>query len=125
MITSGLRKTPHTRRSSAGAFGDIFTRQTITSYKNILEALFEFNNKTMEIDDSFFIPMIKHVIDRASKRCPNQDVQDELTTFALQLYTNIWLIQAKESEPDFDEEQEMSNAREVFLGHYKSHSRVT
>ena len=118
-------KIPHTRRSSAGAFGDIFTMQIITSYKNIIAALFEFNNKTVELDDSFFIPMIKHVIDRASKQCSNQDMQDELTTFALQLYTDIWLIQAKEGEPDLDEEQEMSDAREAFLDYYKSHYRVT
>ncbi len=98
--------------------------QIITSYKNTIEALFEFNDKTVELDDSFFIPMVKHVIDRAMKQCPNQGMQDELTTFALQLYTNTWLIQAKESEPDFDEKQEMADAREAFLGYYKSHSRV-
>jgi len=125
MITSGLRTPPHTHRFSGGVFGDIFTMQIIASYKNIIEALFEFNNKTRELDDSFFIPMIKHVIDRVSKQYSNQDVQGELTTFALQLYTNTWLIHAKESEPDFDEAQEISDAREAFLGYYKSHYRVT
>ena len=125
MITSGLRTPPHTHRFSGGVFGDIFTMQIIASYKNIIEALFEFNNKTRELDDSFFIPMIKHVIDKASKQCSNQDVQGELTTFALQLYTNTWLNYAKESESDSDEEQEISDAREAFLDYYKSHYRVT
>jgi hypothetical protein len=96
-----------------------------TSYKKCLEALFEFNYKTRELDDSFFIPMIKHVIDRVSKQCSDQNIQDELTSFALQLYINVWLSQVKEDEVDCNEKQESTEAQEAFRGYYKSHYRVT
>ena len=98
--------------------------QIITTYKNIIEALFDFHNKTQELDDSFFIPTIKHVINSVSRQSSHQNFREELTAFAMQEHVENFLNRVRESEPNCKKTQEIADVREVFVGYYNSHNSI-
>ena len=53
------------------------TQDIIIGSKAILTGLFEYNNQTNELDDSFFIPMVKEWISNITENFENVDMEEE------------------------------------------------
>lgn len=91
--------------------------------KAILHDYFDFYCE-QTLDDTEYIPVVKIVIDAmvksmASDRFDMKDIQvvkNSLTEFNCDLYTNRWLIQAKEAENgnSLNEEEESEAAKYYF-----------
>ena len=89
--------------------------------KSILHDFFDFYRK-QGLDDVEYIPIVKIIINGASKPIPFSDlsdadiqhIKDTLKEINRDLYVGIWLKHAKEDEGNINVEEETESARYYF-----------
>ncbi len=95
--------------------------------KSIISGMFRQNREEPEIDDSYFMPMLRTCINTLVENSrqagvPKSEVKtihDALYRNALDEYVKGWLQNAREDGSDFDEEEEIEEATESFEGFYE------
>jgi hypothetical protein len=95
--------------------------------KSIISGMFRQNEEDPEIDDSYFMPMLKTCINTTVENVrqaghPESEItaiHDALYQHCLDLYIKGWLAHAREDETDIDEEAEVEDATESFLSFYE------
>ncbi|NIM82252.1 MAG: hypothetical protein GTN68_29275 [Candidatus Aminicenantes bacterium] len=103
------------------------TQEIIIGAKAILTGLFEYNNQTDELDDSFFIPMIKaciqklieHVEEIGASGEEKKEIYENLFEHAIEEYTKEWISNITENFENVDIEKEKKVAREEFISYYE------
>lgn len=99
----------------------------ILGAKSIISGMFRQNEEDPEIDDSYFMPMLKTCIHTTVENVrqaglPESEItaiHDALYQHCLDLYIKGWLAHALEDETDIDEEAEVEDATESFLSFYE------
>jgi hypothetical protein len=89
--------------------------------------MFAQNREDPEIDDSYFMPMLKTCINKVEENSRTaglskseiKTIHDALYQHALDEYVKGWLLSAREDYPDFDEEEEIEDATEKFGAFYE------
>lgn len=97
--------------------------------KAIISGMFRQNREEPEIDNSYFMPMLKTCINNLVENCreagvPKSEVKtihDALYQHALDEYVKGWLLDASEDSSDFDEEEEIEEATETFEAYYEGY----
>jgi hypothetical protein len=95
--------------------------------KSIISGMFRKNREDTEIDDSYFMPMLKTCINTVVENSrkaglPKSGIKtmhDALYQHALDEYVKGWLQNAREDSPDFDEAEEIEDATEKFVAFYE------
>ncbi|MGO9571647.1 MAG: hypothetical protein ACLP5H_29325 [Desulfomonilaceae bacterium] len=95
--------------------------------KAIISGMFRKNEEDTEIDDSYFMPMLKTCIHTTVENVRQAGlseseitaIHDALYQHCLDLYIKGWLAHAREDETDIDEEVEAEDATESFLSFYE------
>ena len=95
--------------------------------KSIVSGIFRQNWEEPEIDDSYFMPMLKTCIKTLVEdsrqagvlKSEIRTIQDQLYRHALDEYVKAWLQNAREDSSDFDEEEEIYDATEKFVAYYE------
>lgn len=102
-------------------------RAIIFGAKSIISGMFRRNEEDPEIDDSYFMPMLKTCINTTVEDVREaglseseiKAIHDELYQHCLGLYVKGWLANAHSDETDIDEEEEMEDAKESFVSFYE------
>ncbi len=95
--------------------------------KSIISGMFRQNQEDTEIDDSYFMPMLKTclntlVVNSGQAGLPKSEIKaihEALYQHSLDEYVRGWLQQAREDGSDFDEEEEIEEATESFVAFYE------
>jgi hypothetical protein len=95
--------------------------------KAIISGMFRQNQESPEIDDSYFMPMLKTciniVVENSGKaglsKSEIKAIHDELYQHSLGEYVKGWLLDAREGHGDIDEEEEVEEATESFVSFYE------
>lgn len=95
--------------------------------KAIISGLFRQHLREPEIDDSYFIPMLKTCINKVVENCRKagvakseaKTIHDALYQHALDEYVNLWLHDAREDMRGCDEAEEIEDATEKFVALYE------
>jgi hypothetical protein len=95
--------------------------------KAIISGMFRQNEESPEIDDSYFMPMLKTCINTSAENLrqaglPESEIKaihDALYQHSLAEYVKACLSNAREDGSDFDEEEEIEEARESFVAFYE------
>ncbi len=103
------------------------SEDVIFGAKTIIRGMFRYNKKTVDIDDSSFIPMLKMCIRSTVENLRQAGlsesainaIHDELYQYSLSEYVKTWLANAREDEAHIDEEQEVGDAKESFVSFYE------
>jgi hypothetical protein len=77
-------------------------------------------------DNYEHVMAIKRIITATCRYCPNasNEVKRELLDYALALFEEEWLRQAKEEGDRYDRGEEVKEARKIFLQIYKTEKDV-
>lgn len=77
-------------------------------------------------DNYDHIMAIKRIITTTCSHFPSEsnEVGKNLVDYALDLFVEEWLRQAKEEDDEYDTEEELKEARRVFLRIYKTEKNV-
>lgn len=95
--------------------------------KAIISGMFRQNQEAPEIDDSYFMPMLKmciittieNVREAGLSESNIKVIHDELYQHCLDLYIKGWPANAHRDETDIDEEEEIEDAEESFVSFYE------
>jgi len=95
--------------------------------KAIISGMFSQNREDPEIDDSYFMPMLKTCINTTVKNLRQvglsepeiKAIHDELYQHSLDEYVKEWLSHARDDQGDIDEEEEVEEATESFVSFYE------
>ncbi len=95
--------------------------------KAIISGMFRQNEAAPEIDDSYFMPMLKTCLNTIVENSgqaglPKSEIKaihDALYQHSLDEYVKGWLRNAGEDGSDFDEEEEIEEATESFVAFYE------
>ncbi len=95
--------------------------------KAIISGMFRQNREYGEMDDSFFMPMLKTCLNTLAENSrkaglPKSEIKaihDALYQHALDEYVTVWLQNAREDSPGCDEEEEIEEATEKFVAFYE------
>lgn len=96
------------------AIGVVVNKLTII--KAMLTGIFNKSYELGDVDDSYFIKIIRTGIEKAEEVDPA--ICNELFEHAIEEYTKVWMRCAEEDEDEFDEQEEREEARETFLEYY-------
>lgn len=79
-----------------------------------------------DTDNYDHVMAIKRIITATSGHFPNQknEIEKHLLGYALDIFQREWLRQAKEEGDEYDTQEELDEARRVFLQIYKTEKDV-
>ena len=105
----------------------IDSNSIILGAKSIISGIFRQNEEDPEIDDSYFMPMLKTCINTTVENMreaglPESEIgaiHDELYQHCLGLYIKGWLEHAREDDGDIDEGKEVAAAKKSFVSFYE------
>jgi hypothetical protein len=114
----------HTKRLQEGSLNPA---DIIFGAKSIISGMFRQNKEDTQIDDSYFMPMLRMCLKTLTENSrkaglPKSEVKamhDALYQHSLNEYVKEWLQNAREDSPDCDEEEEIEEATESFVAFYE------
>ncbi len=94
--------------------------------KSIIAAFHRYFIIAGDTDNYDHVMAIKRIITATCSHFPNEsnEVEKNLLDYALDLFEGEWLRLAKEDEDEYDREEELEEARRVFLQIYKTEKEV-
>jgi hypothetical protein len=95
--------------------------------KSIISGMFRHNEEFPELDDSYFMPMLKTCINETVENLgqaglSQSDIEiiyDSLYQHSLSEYVKACLSCARQNDPDIDEEEETEDAKDSFVSFYE------